>query len=102
RQKVIEAQRIARQNLIERYTLLAGLGVVLLIGFILYRSNRNQQRANRLLHRQKEEISHQREKLKLTNTGLEKTLTELKTTQTQLIQREKMTSLGELTASIRH
>ena len=48
---------------------------------ILYRNNRQKQKAN---------------------TVLEKTLTDLKQTQNQLIQKEKLASLGELTAGIAH
>ncbi|MEO5582755.1 MAG: two-component regulator propeller domain-containing protein, partial [Saprospiraceae bacterium] len=44
---------------------------------------------------QKEEISAQRDQLK-------QAFTDLQTTQTQLVQREKMASLGELTAGIAH
>ncbi|WP_461150619.1 tetratricopeptide repeat protein [Spirosoma pulveris] len=95
RQRQFEARQVAYQNQVERYALLAGLAVVLLISIILYRNNRQQQKANRLLSRQKEEISLQRHKA-------ETVLTNLHATQTQLIQREKMASLGELTAGIAH
>ena len=48
-----------------------------------------------MLHEQKEEVAVQRD-------NLGHALEELKTTQTQLVQREKMASLGELTAGIAH
>ena len=41
-------------------------------------------------------------KLELAKKQVESTLSELKTTQTQLIQKEKLASLGELTAGIAH
>jgi two-component system NtrC family sensor kinase len=63
--------------------------------FILYRNNKNKEKANNLLSKQKEEINIQKNKV-------EQTLTELKSTQAQLIQSEKMASLGELTAGIAH
>ena len=61
--------------------MLAGLGILSIIGFILYRNNRQKQKANAVL---------------------ENTLAHLKSTQSQLIQSEKMASLGELTAGIAH
>jgi signal transduction histidine kinase len=63
------------------YAMLAGLGIFLIVGLLLYRNNRQKQIANKVL---------------------ESTLTNLKSTQTQLVQSEKMASLGELTAGIAH
>jgi two-component system NtrC family sensor kinase len=95
RQREAEAQRIAHQTQIRQYAFFAGLSVLLMIAFILYRNNKQQKKANHLLHRQKEEINFQRDKA-------EKALTELRSTQSQLIQKEKLASLGELTAGIAH
>ena len=84
----LETKRIAEQNQLRQYLYLAGLGIVILIAFLLYRNNRQKQKANQVLQRQKGEI--------------QSTLTQLKSTQAQLIQSEKMASLGELTAGIAH
>ena len=81
RKRDLEAAQVAYQNKIRTGLLLGGLAVFLLVAIILYRNNRQKQKAN---------------------SELEKTLAELKSTQSQLIQSEKMASLGELTAGIAH
>ncbi len=88
RQKELEDAKISYQNRLRWYGALAALSVLLAIAFILFRNNKQKEKANVLLQHQKEKV--------------ESTLSELKSTQEQLIQSEKMASLGELTASIAH
>ena len=88
KQKELEDAKIAYRNKLRLFGLLAGLAVLIIIAFVLYRNNRHKQKVNKQLEQQKE--------------VLQKTLSELKSTQTQLIQKEKLASLGELTAGIAH
>lgn len=89
--EIKEKQRVEELNLAEVYaknelrfnTALGLLLSVLVISLILYRNNRNKQKANALLQQQKEEINTQ-------NSKLEKTLSQLtaKNAENELLLKE--------------
>ena len=83
-----EQERIENEGKLKTIAIIALIVVFSTIGFLLYRNNRQKQKANQVLQ--------------VKNTQIEQTLSDLKATQKQLIQSEKMASLGELTAGIAH
>ena len=76
-----------------------------LYAFITYRSRKLLQDKKVLEHKvqaRTEEVIRQKEEIEAQRDNIEHAYSELKTTQSQLVQREKMASLGELTAGIAH
>jgi signal transduction histidine kinase len=73
---------------VRTYILTAGLALLVLICLFLLVNIRRKQQVNKLLNQRSEKI--------------QRTLAELETTQSQLIQKEKMASLGELSAGVAH
>jgi two-component system NtrC family sensor kinase len=95
REQELQAAQAKYRSRLKIYGLLAVVGSFLSIALFLWRGNRRRKKAYALLQKQKQEIDNQKERL-------QQTLKELQSTQALLIQKEKMASLGELTAGISH
>jgi two-component system NtrC family sensor kinase len=95
REQETATQKQAYQTTMRTYLLTAIILFFVILAFVFWRNNRQKQKANYLLTVQKEKIETQRD-------SLGEALDELKAAQNQLVQREKMASLGELTAGIAH
>ncbi|HSZ86396.1 MAG TPA: ATP-binding protein [Puia sp.] len=95
KEKELEATQLKYQNKLKIFILSGVLIAVIVFAFILYRHNRQRQRAYAQLMDLQAETTRQKAKT-------EEALSDLKSTQSQLIQSEKMASLGELTAGIAH
>ena len=95
REQELQAAQAKYRSRLKIYGLLVVVGSFLSIAILLWRGNRRRKKAYALLQTQKQEIDNQKERL-------QQTLKELQSTQALLIQKEKMASLGELTAGISH
>jgi len=95
RKQDLEAAQLKYRNKSRSNGLLSALALFLIAGILLFRNIMHRKKAFAILQEQKKETDQQKIKA-------ESSLEELKKAQTHLVQREKMASLGELTAGIAH
>ena len=99
--QVQDAAQARRQRLL-LFSALAVLALLAGLGAVLWRANRQKQRANEALNQLNAAVTAQKGELQAQRDQLDASLTNLRSTQAQLVQSEKMASLGELTAGIAH
>jgi signal transduction histidine kinase len=105
-----------RRRNIQRYALLVGITLVIILMAVLHRSYIHKKRTNVLLTQQNREINQHQEEIKaqrdylqklneelgVQKEELEEVLKNLKETQSQLVESERMASLGQFTAGAAH
>jgi signal transduction histidine kinase len=95
RKQELENEKEAYAHKLQTVGLISLIVIFLIIAGGLWFNNKQRRKAFGILEKQKEETDIQKAKA-------EQALVDLKATQSQLVQREKMASLGELTAGIAH
>ena len=105
-----------RRRNIQRYALLGGITLVIILMSVLHRGYMHKKRTNVLLTEQNREINQHQEEIKaqrdyletlnkelgMQKAELENVLKNLKETQSQLVESERMASLWQLTAGLAH